>query len=160
MENVNKTLQIEIAEDSGLIAGIGRLVLEQVCRDILDTPTLHGKVAVNVSADGRAATLLELNCETDFVARNEDFNSFGKGCCLAAAAFAPAFLNREAVDAAAVERERAIVVDQTNTAMKGKPNSGNAQAKRPSPVCSDANTAVKAIPVHAREKAVQGTAKT
>jgi elongation factor Ts len=30
-------------------------------------------------------------------------------------------LNREAVDAAAVERERAIVVDQTNTAMKGKP---------------------------------------
>ena len=41
---------IEIAEDSGLIAGIGRQVLEQVCRDIRDTPTLEGKVAVNISA--------------------------------------------------------------------------------------------------------------
>ena len=41
---------IEIAEDSGLIAGIGRLVLKQVCTDIRDNPHLRGKVAVNVSA--------------------------------------------------------------------------------------------------------------
>ena len=41
---------IEIAEDSGLITGIGRQVLEQVCRDIRDTPTLRGKVSVNLSA--------------------------------------------------------------------------------------------------------------
>jgi len=81
----------------------------------------EGKMFSYVHHNGKVAVLVEIVCETDFVARNEDFNSFGKGCCLAAAAFAPAFLNREAVDAAAVERERAIVVDQTNTAMKGKP---------------------------------------
>jgi elongation factor Ts len=81
----------------------------------------EGKLFSYVHHNGKVAVLVEIVCETDFVARNEDFNSFGKGCCLAAAAFAPAFLNREAVDAAAVERERAIVVDQTNTAMKGKP---------------------------------------
>ena len=81
----------------------------------------EGKLFSYVHHNGKVAVLVEIVCETDFVARNEDFNSFGKGCCLTAAAFAPAFLNREAVDATAVERERAIVVDQTNTAMKGKP---------------------------------------
>ena len=41
---------IEIAEESGLILGIGRQVLEQVCRDIKTSTALKGKVAVNVSA--------------------------------------------------------------------------------------------------------------
>ena len=86
-----------------------------------DRSTSEGIIGGEIFNGSRSGVLVEVACETDFVARNEDFNSFGKGCCLAAAAFAPAFLNREAVDAAAVERERAIVVDQTNTAMKGKP---------------------------------------
>lgn len=81
----------------------------------------EGKLFSYVHHNGKVAVLVEIVCETDFVARNEDFNQFGKGCCLTAAAFAPAFLNREAVDPAAVERERAVVLDQTMTTMKGKP---------------------------------------
>ena len=41
-----------------------------------DRKASEGILAVQVSADGRAATLLELNCETDFVAKNEDFLAF------------------------------------------------------------------------------------
>ena len=81
----------------------------------------EGKLFSYVHHNGKVAVLVEIVCETDFVARNEDFNQFGKGCCLTAAAFAPAFLNREAIEATVVERERAIVQEQTLTAMKGKP---------------------------------------
>jgi elongation factor Ts len=86
-----------------------------------DREVKEGKLFSYVHHNGKVAVLVEIVCETDFVARNEDFNQFGKGCCLTAAAFAPAFLNREAIDATAVERERAIVQEQTLTAMKGKP---------------------------------------
>ncbi len=43
-----------------------------------DRKASEGILAVNVSADGRAATLLELNCETDFVAKNENFIALAK----------------------------------------------------------------------------------
>lgn len=86
-----------------------------------DREVKEGKLFSYVHHNGKVAVLVEIVCETDFVARNEDFNQFGKGCCLTAAAFAPGFLNRESIDATAVERERAIVQEQTLTAMKGKP---------------------------------------
>ena len=43
-----------------------------------DRKASEGILAVNVAADGRAATLLELNCETDFVAKNEAFVALAK----------------------------------------------------------------------------------
>ena len=86
-----------------------------------DRDVKEGKLFSYVHHNGKVAVLLEIVCETDFVALNQDFNMFGKGCCLAAAAYAPTFLNREAVDAAAVERERAVVLEQTMQTMKGKP---------------------------------------
>lgn len=81
----------------------------------------EGKLFSYVHHNGKVAVLAEIVCETDFVARNEDFNSFGRGVCLTAAAYAPAFLNREAFDPAAVERERAVVQEQTLQTMAGKP---------------------------------------
>jgi len=86
-----------------------------------DREVKEGKLFSYVHHNGKVAVLVEIVCETDFVARNEDFNAFGRGCCLTAAAYAPAYLNREAVDAAAVERERAVVTEQTLQTMKGKP---------------------------------------
>lgn len=81
----------------------------------------EGKMFSYVHHTGKLAVLAEVVCETDFVARNEEFNAFGKNVCLTAAAYAPAYLDRAAVDAAAVERERAIVLEQTLQTMKGKP---------------------------------------
>ena len=51
-----------------------------------DRKASEGILAVNVSADGRAATLLELNCETDFVAKNENFIALAKELVAQAAA--------------------------------------------------------------------------
>ena len=81
----------------------------------------EGKLFSYVHHNGKVAVLAEIVCETDFVARNEEFNSFGKGVCLTAAAYAPAFLDRSAVDPAAVEKERIVVLAQTQETMKGKP---------------------------------------
>lgn len=86
-----------------------------------DREVKEGKLFSYVHHNGKVAVLVEIVCETDFVARNEDFNAFGRGCCLTAAAYAPAFLNREGVDPVAVERERAVVTEQTLQTMKGKP---------------------------------------
>ena len=43
-----------------------------------DRKASEGILAVQVSADGRTSTLLELNCETDFVAKNENFIALAK----------------------------------------------------------------------------------
>lgn len=81
----------------------------------------EGKMFSYVHHNGKLAVLAEIVCETDFVARNEEFNSFGKGVCFTVAASNPRFVSREEVDPAAVEKEKAFVLDQTLTTMKGKP---------------------------------------
>jgi elongation factor Ts len=50
----------------------------------------EGVVAVNVGADGKLATMVEVNCETDFVARNEDFLAFARQLAQLVAERAPA----------------------------------------------------------------------
>lgn len=81
----------------------------------------EGKLFSYVHHNGRLAVLVEIVCETDFVARNEEFNAFGKGVCLTAAAYPAQFLDRASVDPAVVEKEREIVLAQTLETMKGKP---------------------------------------
>jgi elongation factor Ts len=81
----------------------------------------EGKLFSYVHHNGKVAVLAEIVCETDFVARNEAFNAFGRSVCLTAAAYAPSALNRESIDKALVDKERAIVLEQTLQTMKGKP---------------------------------------
>src|SRR5262245_8381422 len=81
----------------------------------------EGKLFSYVHHNGKVAVLAEIVCETDFVARNEAFNAFGRSVCLTAAAYAPTALNRESIDKALVEKEREIVLEQTLQTMKGKP---------------------------------------
>ena len=83
----------------------------------------EGKLFSYVHHNGKLAVLTEIVCETDFVARNEEFNAFGKGVCFTVAASGPKFLSREQVDPAAAQRERDIVLEQTLQTMKGKPQS-------------------------------------
>lgn len=75
----------------------------------------------NTGKAARLAVLVEIVCETDFVAMNEEFNAFGDNVCKTVAAFAPEFVDRESVDAAAIEKERAFVLEQTRETMSGKP---------------------------------------
>ncbi|HYR52273.1 MAG TPA: translation elongation factor Ts [Candidatus Dormibacteraeota bacterium] len=63
--------------------------------------------------------LLELDCETDFVARTDDFRSLAKHLAMQVAATNAQAVDRESVDPALIERERAILTEQARTT--GKP---------------------------------------
>ncbi|MBU0702449.1 MAG: elongation factor Ts [Chloroflexi bacterium] len=67
-----------------------------------------GVIEAYVHPGSRVAVMLELNCETDFVARTEDFKSLAHNLALHIAFAAPRYLTREDVPEEAVESERAI----------------------------------------------------
>jgi elongation factor Ts len=71
--------------------------------------------------DGKLGVLAEVACETDFVARNDEFRAFGRDLCLHIAAMRPRFLNREQVSEADIENERRFLTEQAAEQMVGKP---------------------------------------
>ena len=74
--------------------------------------TKEGIVASYIHMQGKVGVLVEINCETDFVAKNESFREFVKDITLHIAAASPICVSREQVPADLVERERAIAVAQ------------------------------------------------
>ena len=79
--------------------------------------TKEGIVASYIHLQGKVGVLVEVNCETDFVAKNEKFREFVKNITLHIAAAHPLYVNREEVPAQLIESERAIYEAQ----VKGKP---------------------------------------
>ncbi len=67
-----------------------------------------GVVASYIHPGSRIGVLVEVNCETDFVARTTDFQQLVKDVAMQVAAANPAFVSREDVPAAVVEKEREI----------------------------------------------------
>jgi elongation factor Ts len=78
-----------------------------------------GRVEAYVHPGDRVAVLLELNCETDFVARTEDFKTLAHDLALHIAFAAPRYLAREDVPGEVVERERAVY--RAQALEEGKP---------------------------------------
>lgn len=78
---------------------------------------IHG--ALPGSAGGKIGVLVELNCESDFVARTEDFQNLLKEIGLQIAAASPTYVKREDVPAAILDREREIY--RAQMANSGKP---------------------------------------
>jgi len=68
----------------------------------------EGVVSSYIHGAGRIGVLVEVNCETDFVARNEDFQTFVKEVSLQIAAMNPFYVSADDVPAAEVEKERQI----------------------------------------------------
>ncbi len=79
----------------------------------------EGLVSSYIHGNGRIGVLLEVNCETDFVARNEDFVDFTREVSMQIAAMSPQFVRVEEVPAAEVERERQIRLEAAKES--GKP---------------------------------------
>ena len=71
-----------------------------------------GAVGAYVHPGGKIGVLLEINCETDFVARNAEFQALLKDVAMQIAAANPRFVRREEVTAEEVEREKAIYRQQ------------------------------------------------
>jgi elongation factor Ts len=74
--------------------------------------TSEGVIATYVHAGGNLGVMVELGCETDFVAKNEDFRAFGRDIAMHVAAISPIAVNREDIPAEVVAREKEIYVQQ------------------------------------------------
>lgn len=74
--------------------------------------TSEGRVFSYIHGEGTVGVLLEVNCETDFVARTDDFMSLLKDIAMHIAAMDPAYLDRESVPGDAIEKERDILRNQ------------------------------------------------
>ena len=79
--------------------------------------TKEGVVASYIHLQGKVGVLVEVNCETDFVAKNENFREFVKDITLHIAASHPLFVTRDQVPGASLEKEREIYRAQ----VQGKP---------------------------------------
>jgi len=82
-----------------------------------DRATKEGLIESYIHVGGKVGVLLEVNCETDFVARNEDFKQLCKDICLQIAAANPLYVNRADVPEADLAKEREIAAAQ----VQGKP---------------------------------------
>lgn len=82
-----------------------------------DRATKEGLVESYIHVGGKVGVLIEVNCETDFVARNDDFRAFVKDLCLQIAAASPLYVSRDEVPEAEVQKERDIAAAQ----VVGKP---------------------------------------
>src|SRR5689334_13478278 len=72
----------------------------------------EGTVQSYIHSNGKIGVLVEVDCETDFVARNEDFVSFARDLALHIAAAAPVAVDEDGVPAEEVERETRIAEEQ------------------------------------------------
>jgi elongation factor Ts len=79
--------------------------------------TKEGIVASYIHLQGKVGVLVEVNCETDFVAKNENFRAFVKDITLHIAAAHPLYVSREDVPGSLLEAESEIYKAQ----VKGKP---------------------------------------
>ena len=84
-----------------------------------DRATAEGIVVSYIHAGGKVGTLVELNCQTDFVARTENFKILGHEIAMQVAAMAPEYLSKEDVPAEVIEKEKEILKQQALS--EGKP---------------------------------------
>lgn len=84
-----------------------------------DKETAQGIVHAYIHPGSQLGVLVEINCETDFVARTQDMQTFAKDLCMHIAAIKPLYLSSADVDPKFLEHERAIFKEQL--ASSGKP---------------------------------------
>ena len=74
--------------------------------------TKEGVVDCYIHAGGKLGVMIEVGCETDFVAKTDDFKAFAKNVAMHIAAVNPVSITREEIPAELLEREREIYVNQ------------------------------------------------
>jgi len=74
--------------------------------------TANGMVSAYIHAGGRIGVLVEMNCETDFVARTDDFQNLAREIAMHVAAEDPRYISREEVPAEVLEQEKSIFRNQ------------------------------------------------
>ena len=77
-----------------------------------DRETSEGLVVSYIHTGGRVGSLVELNCETDFVARTEDFEALGRDLAMQIAAMSPLHVDRESVPESADVKDEQLLIEQ------------------------------------------------
>jgi elongation factor Ts len=116
----------QLREETGLGVMDCKKALEEAAGDLAKARTLlkhrgleivakksgrtanDGTIASYIHTGGKIGVLVEVNCETDFVARNELFQGFAKNICLQVAASKPSYLNIEDVPEKALAEEKSL----------------------------------------------------
>ena len=78
-------------------------------------------IIANYMHGSRIGVMVEVNCETDFVSRNPDFQVFAREVCMQVAAMSPQYLSAEEIPAAVLEQERSIRLEQAKQQNKPEP---------------------------------------
>jgi elongation factor Ts len=109
-----------LTETNGNIADATTLLRKKLGNKIdklSSRATKEGLVDSYIHLGGKVGVLIEVNCETDFVARNEAFKAFVRDLCLQIAAANPVYVSRDQVPEAELAKERDIAAAQ----VVGKP---------------------------------------
>ncbi|HOO92005.1 MAG TPA: translation elongation factor Ts [Opitutales bacterium] len=72
----------------------------------------EGIVESYIHLGGKVGVLVEINCESDFVAKNDEFRLFAKDICMQIAAASPLYVKRDEVPESILEKEREIAAEQ------------------------------------------------
>ena len=78
----------------------------------------EGRIGSYIHAGGKIGVMVEVNCETDFVAKTDDFQAFAKDISMHIAASNPSYIRREEVTVEVLEREKEIYRAQARDAQK------------------------------------------
>ncbi|HHT9130495.1 MAG TPA: translation elongation factor Ts [Candidatus Brocadiaceae bacterium] len=79
--------------------------------------TTEGRIGTYIHTNGKLGVLVELNCETDFVAKNEVFQQLLKDICMQVAATKPMAIKREDIPSYVMEEQKKLFMEEA----KGKP---------------------------------------
>lgn len=101
---------VEILREKGL-AGAEKKSGRIAAEGLVDS-YIHG---------GRIGCIIEVNCETDFVAKNEDFKTFVRDMAMQVVATKPEYVSREDVPAEVVEKEREVLIKQAEAESENLP---------------------------------------
>ena len=84
-----------------------------------DREAVEGYIATYIHGEGRIGVMVEVNCETDFVAKNDDFKALAHEIALHIAAMNRLYITEEDIPAEVLEKEKELVVEQLKS--EGKP---------------------------------------
>lgn len=125
MTGVSMSLCKDVLEKSEYDQGNALLLLRELgsigAQAKRERKLSEGRVGSYIHGEGRIGVLLQVDCETDFVARSDDFKDFMHEVMLQIAALDPQYVDRNSIPSDVVERERAALLSKA--VISGKPES-------------------------------------
>ncbi len=112
-----------LAEAKGNLEAAIEILRKKGLKDIGKRQTktaAEGTIGVYTHPGDQVVSIVELNCETDFVARGEEFRTVAKDLAMHVAAMKPLYLSVEEIPGAVIEKEKEIAIEQLAPAQRDK----------------------------------------